>query len=240
MIDFTAFDGDVTKFFGNRFDDRLTGTDNSLSEPDVSGRSLPLEQTNSIGRSVDQDAILSQSNSDGGKLVRDSDIEIDTDEPKPPKYMRTSTGRGAGRSVFSGEVMAIALAVLRNQGVMASRPDSKAVNSELSGIFEDDLAERRPGFLRAVGAIGKRHSMPKLIARKLLVPRKADIYSTRYTPSTTVSNSTALYGLLPQKPYKVYSEPSRLSLMDMYISRSKLKAFMRLRKTGKPFTREST
>ena len=82
--DFTAFDGDVTKFFGNSIDDRLPGTDNPLSEPDVSGRSLPLEQTNSIGGSGDQDASLSQSNSDGGKLVRDSDMEIDTDEHKLP------------------------------------------------------------------------------------------------------------------------------------------------------------
>ncbi|CDF35453.1 unnamed protein product [Chondrus crispus] len=240
MTDFTAFDDDVTKFFGNSIDDRLPGTDNPLSEPDVSGRSLPPEQTNSIGRSADQDASLSQSNSDGSKLVRDSDMEIDTDEHKPPKDTRTTTGRGAGRSAFSEDVMAMALSVLRKQRVMASRPDNKAVNSELSGIFEDDLVERRLGRLRPVGAIGKRHTRSKLIARKLLVPSKADVYSTRYTPSTTVSNSTALYGLPPQKPCKAYSEPSRLSLMDMYIPRRKLKAFMRLRKTGKPFTREST
>ena len=206
----------------------------------MSGRSLPLEQTNSIGRSADQDASLSQSNSDGGKLVRDSDKEIDTDARKLPNDTRTSTGRGAGHSAFSEDVMAIALSVLRKRRVMASRPDNKVVNSELSSIFEDDLVGRGLRLLCPVGAIGKRHSRSKLIARKLLVPGKADIYFTRYTPSTTVSNSTALYGLPPQKPCKVYSEPSRLSLMDMYISRSKLKAFMRRRKTGKPFTREST
>ena len=76
-----------------------------------------------------------------------------------PTDTRTSTGRGAGHSAFSEDVMAIAVSVLRKQRVTASRPDHKSVNSELSGIFEDDLVERRLGPLRAVGAIGKRHSM---------------------------------------------------------------------------------
>lgn len=238
MTDFTAFDDDVTKFFGNGMDDRLPGTDNPLSNPDVSGRSMQQGQTTGVGRLADQDANLSQSNSDASKLMRDSQMDVDTEVQKTPGDARVIAGRDGG-GMYSQDIMAMALSTLRKQGVVSSRPDGKALGSKLTGFFEDDLTERRLVRLHAAGSIGKRHTRSKLIARRLHINSKNDAYSMRRDSPSTVSDSSSFYGL-SQASYKVRSDEKRQSLMDLYVPRRKMKAFLQLRKSGRPISRTST
>lgn len=238
MTDFTAFDDDVAKFFGNSMDDRLPGADNSLSEPDLSGRSTQAGQVSGPRRAADQDAILSQSNSDGIKPVaRDSHMDIDTDVQKPTSDTVTNSQRDSARESFSQNIMALTLSTLRKQGITTGRPDSKAMGSKLTGFFEDDLTERRLGRLRPIGAIGKRNTRSKLMTRRF-VKSKSDAYSGRH-PTSAVSSSVPLYGFPPQTISKACPSPKRQAVQDLYVPRRRMKAFLRRRLSGRPISRSS-